>query len=97
LARCVAIIVASIFVFLCTTYYQTLLLSQWDIGRFCAQIRIAIRIAKKTLDINTIIIRIFYFFYFIKMFLKCFSKVLKILENSIWSDVFWVSWSWNKH
>jgi uncharacterized membrane protein YhaH (DUF805 family) len=28
LARCVAIIVASIFVFLCTTYYQTLLLSQ---------------------------------------------------------------------
>jgi hypothetical protein len=32
LARCVAIISTSIFVFLCTTYYQTLLLSiQWDI------------------------------------------------------------------
>ena len=30
LARCVAIIVASIFVFLCTTYYQTLLLSIYE-------------------------------------------------------------------
>jgi hypothetical protein len=35
LARCVAIIVTSIFVFLCTTYYQTLLLSSHKTSAAC--------------------------------------------------------------
>ena len=53
LARCVAIIVASIFVFLGTTYYQTLLLSiQEASATFCDQNRIAIWIARKLMIIT---------------------------------------------